>query len=99
MGEPHATAVILLVAGTLIAVAALFSRTSGRIGLPVALGFLLVGILAGSEGIGGIVFESYALTLRVGTAALVLILFDGGLHTPLAALKEAIRPAAVLAIA
>lgn len=97
MAEPHATAVILLAAGVLIAVAALFSRTSGRIGLPVALGFLLVGMLAGSEGIGRIAFENYALTLRVGTTALALILFDGGLHTPLAALREAIRPAAVLA--
>ncbi|MCA1826317.1 MAG: potassium/proton antiporter [Myxococcales bacterium] len=97
MNEPHATAIALLAAGVLIAVAALFSRASGRIGLPVALGFLIVGILAGSEGIGGVAFEDYRLTLRVGTAALALILFDGGLHTPLGALRESIRPAAVLA--
>src|SRR5207302_2593274 len=41
----------------------------------------------------------YRLTLRVGTTALALILFDGGLHTPLAALREALRPALVLATA
>jgi len=99
MGEPHATAVVLLVTGVLVGVAALLSRASGRIGLPVALGFLLVGMLAGSEGIGRIPFEDYALTLRFGTTALALILFDGGLHTPLRALREAIRPAALLATA
>src|SRR5205085_4909777 len=99
MVEPHATAVVLLVAGVLVAVAALLSRASGRIGLPVALGFLIVGMVAGSEGIGRIAFEDYGLTLRVGTTALALILFDGGLHTPMAALREAIRPAAALATA
>src|SRR5690348_10334888 len=97
MNEPHATAIVLLAAGVLIAVAALFSRASGRIGLPVALGFLIVGMLAGSEAIGRIDFEDYRLTLRVGTTALALILFDGGLHTPIAALREALRPALVLA--
>ena len=97
MPEPHATAVILLVVGALVAAAALFSRTSGRAGLPIMLGFIAVGVLAGSEGLGGIAFENYALTLRVGTLALALILFDGGLHTPRAALRAAIRPAAVLA--
>src|SRR5438067_1869340 len=97
MVEPHATAVVLLVAGVLVAVAALLSRASGRVGLPVALGFLVVGMVAGSEGIGGIAFEDYRLTLRVGTTALALILFDGGLHTPFDAIRAAIRPAAVLA--
>src|SRR3954471_9733788 len=97
MAEPHAIAGFLLAAGLLIAMAALFSRASERAGLPLALAFLAVGMLAGSEGLGGIAFEDYRLTLRVGTTALALILFDGGLHTPLAALREAIRPAAVLA--
>lgn len=97
MAELHATAVVLLAAGVLIAVAALFSRASGRIGLPVALGFLLVGMLAGNEGIGGIVFEDHAVTLRVGTTALALILFDGGLHTPIGALRQALPAASVLA--
>ena len=99
MAEIHSTAVALLAAGVLIAIAALLSRASGRIGLPLALGFLIVGMLAGSEGIGQIAFEDYALTLRVGTIALALILFDGGLHTPAAAFREALRPAAVLATA
>ena len=54
MVEPHATAVVLLAAGVLVAVAALLSRASVRIGLPVALGFLVVGMVAGSQGIGWI---------------------------------------------
>jgi NhaP-type Na+/H+ and K+/H+ antiporter len=52
---------------------------------------------AGSEGIGGLWFEDYALTFRVGTVALTLIRFDGGLNTSMRAVREAVRPAAVLA--
>lgn len=99
MGEPHATAVFLFGVGALLCIATLLSRASGRIGLPVALGFLGVGMVAGSEGPGGIEFEDYGLTMRVGTTALALILFDGGLHTPVPAFKAAFRPAAVLATA
>lgn len=54
-------------------------------------------MLAGSEGLGGIVFEDYRLAFRLGTAALVLILFDGGLNTPLESLRRSLWPAFVLA--
>jgi cell volume regulation protein A len=97
VNEPHATALFLFAIGALLCIATIMSRASGRIGLPVALGFLAVGMLAGSEGLGRIPFEDYALTLRVGTTALALILFDGGLHTPASAFKAAFKPAAVLA--
>ena len=69
------------------------SRASARLGLPVALLFLLVGVLAGSEGLGHIAFEDYQFAFRVGTAALVLILFDGGLNTPLASARAVLAPA------
>src|SRR3712207_7864729 len=95
--EPLATALLLLVFGALLGVSALFTRASERIGLPVVLIFLLIGVLAGVEGIGRIDFEDYGFTFRVGTAALALILFDGGLNTPLTALQRAARPATVLA--
>ncbi len=95
--EPEATAWFLLVLGLLLAVSALFSRVSARAGVPLFLVFLVLGMLAGSEGIGGIEFEDYGFAFRLGTAALVLILFDGGLNTPLAALRAGLRPAAVLA--
>jgi potassium/hydrogen antiporter len=95
--EPAATALFLLLFGALLAVSALFTRASDRIGLPVVLLFLLIGVLAGVEGIGKIDFEDYEFTFRVGTIALALILFDGGLNTPMTALHRAIKPASILA--
>lgn len=97
--EPLPTAVILAVFGALLIVSAVFSRASERFGLPVALIFLAVGMLAGSEGIGGIPFDNYSAAYRLGTIALVFILFDGGLNTPASAVREFAAPAAVLATA
>jgi cell volume regulation protein A len=95
--EPLTTATLFLTIGLLLGLAALFSRVSARAGLPVFLLFLALGMLAGSEGLGGIEFEGYGLSFRLGTLALVLILFDGGLNTSTAALRQGIRPAAALA--
>lgn len=95
--EPLPTAVALLVTGVLLAVSVLASRTSGRLGVPFVLLFLAVGMLAGSEGIGRIPFEDYRLTFRVGTVALVLILFDGGLNTAMSSIRRVATPAALLA--
>jgi cell volume regulation protein A len=97
--EPSATALFLLVFGALLGVSALFTRASDRIGLPVVLIFLLIGVLAGVEGIGKIEFRDYGFAFRVGTIALALILFDGGLNTPMTALYRAVKPASVLATA
>ncbi|MBZ4417892.1 potassium/proton antiporter [Myxococcus sp. RHSTA-1-4] len=95
--EPIPTALLLTLCGVLLALSVLFSRASGRFGIPVALLFLGIGMAAGSDGPGGIEFTDYGLAFRLGTVALVLILFDGGLNTPLASIQAAIRPAAVLA--
>jgi len=95
--EPAATALLLTTCGVLLAVSVVFSRASQRIGVPIALLFLLVGILAGSEGIGGIYFENYRFAFRMGSIALALILFDGGLNTPLGALRRSAAPAGLLA--
>jgi potassium/hydrogen antiporter len=97
--EPLTTATLLLTIGLLLGLSALFSRASARAGLPVFLLFLAMGMLAGSEGLGGIEFEGYSLSFRLGTLALVLILFDGGLNTSMVSLRQGIRPAAVLATA
>lgn len=75
----------------------MFSRASARLGLPVFLPFIALGMLAGSEGIGGVPFEDYHLAFRLGTVALVLILFDGGLNTPFSALRRALPAAGLLA--
>ncbi len=95
--EPTPTAIALAVGGVLVAIAVLLSRTMGRRGIPVVLFFMVVGMLAGSEGIGGLHFESYTLAFRVGTVALVFILFDGGLHTSFGAVRKVLLPASVLA--
>jgi cell volume regulation protein A len=95
--EPTATALVLTAAGALLAVSIVSSRALDRASVPVVLIFLAVGMLAGSEGIGGIAFDNYRLAYRLGTLALVLILFDGGLNTPREVIRTAVRPAAVLA--
>lgn len=95
--EPIPTAVLLTTVGTLLGISILFSRATERVSVPVALIFLVTGILAGSEGLGGIAFENYALSFRLGSIALVLILFDGGLNTSLDAVRRYAPPAGVLA--
>jgi len=95
--EPEATALLLLTCGLLLAISVLFSRASQRFGVPIALLFLGVGMLAGSEGVGGIEFTDYRFAFQIGVLALALILFDGGLNTPLNAVRRAAGPAGVLA--
>lgn len=97
--EPLATAILLTIVGILLGVSVLFSRASERIGLPVALIFLGIGMAAGSEGVGGIAFENYEATARLGTLALLMILFDAGLNTPVQSLRKYVVPASVLATA
>lgn len=95
--EPMATAVIVTIIGILLGVSVLFSRASERSGIPVALIFLGIGIVAGKEGLGGIEFGNYEATARIGTLALLLILFDAGLNTPVQSLRKYVFPASVLA--
>ena len=95
--EPTATALLLAAFGALLVTSVLFSRASERLSIPVALIFLGIGMLAGSEGIAGIQFEDYAFAFRLGTVALVLILFDGGLNTSRDSIRSVIRPAGLLA--
>jgi cell volume regulation protein A len=78
---------LLLVAGVLLLLAALASKASTRLGVPALLLFLLLGMLAGSEGIGGIAFDDARLAQLLGTIALSFILFAGGLETPWTAVR------------
>lgn len=97
LAEPLPTALLLATFGTLLAVAVFFSRATERVSVPVVLIFLITGMLAGSEGLGRIAFENYAFSVRLGTIALVLILFDGGLNTSLSAFRQYVAPAGALA--
>ena len=72
---------ILLVGSALLLLSILGGKTTSRWGVPTLLFFLLVGILAGSEGLGGIPFDDPPLAQLVGIIALNFILFSGGLST------------------
>jgi cell volume regulation protein A len=95
--ELATTAVVLAVLGVLMVLSVVSSRAAAHSSVPVSLLFLAIGMAAGSEGIGKISFGDYPLALRLGTVALVLILFDGGLSTPPALVRRCLAPAAVLA--
>lgn len=97
VSEPNATALFLLVVGVMVALSVLFSRRIDRLGVPVVLLFLVLGMLGGSEGIGRIAFDDFGIAVRVGTIYLVLILFDGGLNTPWDAVRRVALPAGLLA--
>lgn len=72
----------ILVGGAILLFASILaSKISDRFGIPALLLFLLVGMLAGSEGIGGIYFDDPAIAQFVGIVALAFILFSGGLDT------------------
>jgi len=98
--EPLTTALLFTTFAALVVASVVFSRVFERTGLPVALVFLAIGMLAGSEGFGGIPFGEagdYRFAFRIGIAALVLILFDGGLNTPVESFRRVIAPAGLLA--
>ncbi|MCX7670720.1 MAG: cation:proton antiporter, partial [Anaerolineae bacterium] len=72
---------LLLGAALLLLISVLASKASGRLGVPALLLFLLIGMLAGSDGPGGIYFDDPRLAGSLGVVALAFILFAGGLDT------------------
>jgi len=88
---------LILLAAILILFGILSSKLSARLGLPVLVLFLLTGMLAGEYGIGGISFDNPVAAHALGTLALAMILFDGGLQTPVRSIKMVWKPASVLA--
>lgn len=90
------TEALILIAGLLLLASVLVSRLSDRFGVPALLLFLIIGMLAGSEGIGGIDFESAEAARSVGTVALLVILFSGGLDTGWAEIRPVLARGLVL---
>ncbi|MFT6465850.1 potassium/proton antiporter [Halopseudomonas sp.] len=88
---------LILLAAILILFGIASSKLSARLGLPVLVLFLLIGMLAGDAGIGGVSFNSPGAAHALGTLALAIILFDGGLQTPTASIKKVWKPASLLA--
>lgn len=88
---------IILLSAVLILLGIISSQLSARLGLPVLVLFLIVGMLAGEDGPGGIFFDNAEAAHSLGTLALAMILFDGGLQTPFKAIKHVWKPASTLA--
>ncbi len=87
----------LLLLALLLLAGVLASKVSDRFGIPALLVFIVVGMLAGSEGPGGVYFDDAALAQHVGVVALVLILFSGGLDTDWPRVRPVLRHGVVLA--
>ena len=89
---------ILYLVGALLIFASIMASTlSARLGVPLLLLFLMVGMLAGEQGILGIEFSQYAIANFVGQAALACILLDGGLRTSFKSFRVGLKPAVTLA--
>ncbi len=78
---------ILLGAASLLLLSIIVSKASGKLGVPVLLLFLVLGMLAGSDGPGGIYFDNARIAQGLGVVALVFILFAGGLSTEWARMR------------
>ncbi|HNS50852.1 MAG TPA: potassium/proton antiporter [Anaerolineae bacterium] len=88
---------ILIGAAVLLLVSVLASKISDRFGVPALLLFIIVGMLAGSEGSGGIYFDDPTIAQSIGIVALILILFSGGLDTEWSSVRTVTKEAALLA--
>src|SRR5215212_3044416 len=70
---------LILIAGVLLSAGIAGALLADRVRVPGLLLFLALGMVAGSQGIGGIEFDDAELARTLGTIALVLIIFEGGL--------------------
>lgn len=89
---------LILAAGVLLAGSVAASLAAARLRLPALLLFLAVGMAAGSDGAGWIAFDDYTFARDLGSVALALILFDGGLAAGLTEIKGVLGPSLRLAV-
>src|SRR6185295_2930651 len=97
MATLDTVSLLILLGACLILAGILSSVIALRFGAPLLLGFLVVGMLAGESGPGGIAFDDVRMTYLVGSIALALILFDGGLRTRYSTIGIVLAPSLVLA--
>ena len=87
---------ILLIGSLLLFVSIIVGKTSYKFGVPTLLLFLAIGMIAGSDGIGGISFDDPKIAQFIGIVSLNFILFSGGLDTNWSAVKPVIKEGIVL---
>jgi len=92
MAALDSISIAILLGAMLVLVGILSSLIALRFGAPLLLVFLLVGMLAGEGGPGGLAFNDVGTTYVVGSIALALILFDGGLRTRFASFRNVLAP-------
>ena len=97
MASLDAVSLMILLGAAMVLAGIMSSLVALRFGAPLLLVFLIIGMLAGEAGPGGIKFDDLRSTYTVGSIALALILFDGGLRTRFSTFRTVLAPAAGLA--